>query len=372
MNTNSNLLSAESVRHSRLDRESSTSHSRLRLRESSTPNQPLLFSGSIQNIINSRVIHLLVLIIITVYFSSLQATRYAGELFNLSPGVSNQAMGNTGLTNPAGLSAAWWNPALLAIQQDPGVELSYSQHFEGLLVQNQISVLLGKKARNAIIINHIGIDDIKLTRLENENDPVLSNDNRPIVWKKVANNDLVLLAGFARELKPRLYLGLAPKLVYRSLAENDGYGFGADLGMLWYSPQGLSLAANVRDFFSTQIFWENGTHETVYPALDLETGYRFHPIGKSRPVELFLRSHILSEDREEAASSSFGIFSVDYHAGLGLTVIPQLKVMAGYDIDTITAGLGLALGRIKLDYAYKAAPEDGLGSSQRMSLGFNW
>ncbi|NLH92945.1 MAG: hypothetical protein GX466_01790, partial [Candidatus Cloacimonetes bacterium] len=119
----------------------------------------------------------------------LGATKYAGEIFQLSPGVLNQAMGNTGLTWNGSLSAGWWNPALLATSSQGGAELMRSENFEGLLQQNQFALSLGGKTRSAILVSHIGIDKIKLTRLENEADS-LSNSNRPVVWKTVSNNDV--------------------------------------------------------------------------------------------------------------------------------------------------------------------------------------
>lgn len=301
----------------------------------------------------------------------LSATKYAGEIFQLSPGVANQALGNTGLTNYKSTSGAWWNPALLATMDFQGLELSYSQHFEGLLTQNQISLVFGKKNHNAIIINHLSIDDIKLTRLENENDPVLSNDNRPIVWKTVGNNDLIVHFALSRSLTPNIHLGFAPKVVYRSLAENNGYGFGADLGLLFTGSDALSLGLALRDFFSTQLFWENGTHETVTPSLDAEASYIFFRNNKI-PAQLFVRSQAQFEDREEAATHTLGFMSLDYHAGLKIQVLPSLNLMGGYDVDAFTAGIGLKLNRFALDYAFKYGSEDSLGNTQRLALGVLW
>lgn len=301
----------------------------------------------------------------------LAATPYAGEIFLVSPGVMNQAMGNTGLSYPGSLAAGWWNPALLAFAGNSGAELMRSEHFEGLLQQNQLNLVWGSQTRSSIQINHLAIDKVKLTRLENEAD-TLSNDNRPIIWKTVTNNDLIITGSISRKLSERLAVGLSPKLAYRNLAENAGYGFGADLGMYWHNGGGLSTGVNLRDFFSTQIIWENGTHEIAIPNLDLEAAYEFRPLGRDIPVRLALRTQVFAEDRGSASNISAGPFSADLHAGLLIAPIPSLNVMAGYDADAFTAGLGVRWGALGLDYSFKAKASEGLGSTQRVAANVRW
>ena len=229
----------------------------------------------------------------------------------------------------------------------------------------------GNKTRVSIQVNHLAIDKVKLTRLEDENAP-LSNSNRPMVWKTVSNNDVIISGSFARKLGDKLAIGLSPKLAYRDLAGNSGYGFGADLGLHWAISNCLVAGANLRDFFSTQIIWENGTHEIAIPNLDLEFAYRFNPIGKDIPVRLAVRSQVYAEDRGEASNVSAGPFSADLHAGLLVSPIPTLNVMAGWDVDAFTAGLGVRWGSLGLDYAYKDGAVDALGNTQRLSASYRW
>ncbi len=300
----------------------------------------------------------------------LGATKYAGEIFQLSSGVQNQAMGNTGLTFGNSLAAGWWNPALLAEPGFSGVELMRVEHFEGLMQQNQLGAVFGTKTRTSLQINHLGIDEIKLTQLENPADS-LSNANRPEVWKTVGNHDVIIYGSLARSLRDNLHLGLTPKLAYRSLAENSGFGIGADLGLLWNAGKGFRAAANLRDFFSTQLIWANGTHEIAIPNLDLELGYGFAPF-KEIPVHLALRAQIFAEDRGEASNVAAGPVSADFHAGVLVNPIPALNVMAGWDADCFTAGLGVRYKALGIDFAWRNGSADALGSSQRLSLSYTW
>ncbi len=313
----------------------------------------------------------LIYILLLLLGTSLSATKYAGEIFQISPGVLNQAMGNTGLSYANSLAAGWWNPALMGKAPANGIELMRSEHFEGLLQQNQASLVWGGKARTSFQIVHLGIDRIKLTQLEDPSD-TLSNENRPVVWKTVSNNDLILYGSLARQLGERLHFGISPKLAYRDLAGNSGYGFGADLGLLWDAGRGLITAANLRDFFSTQIIWENGTHEVAVPNLDLELGYQFRPLKKEIPVHVAVRTQVFAENRGDASNFSTGIFSADLHAGLMVQPVPELAVLAGWDVDSFTAGLGIRYRGLGLDYAWRNGSEDALGSSQRIALSYRW
>ncbi|MFO7660000.1 MAG: hypothetical protein R6V77_03720 [Candidatus Cloacimonadaceae bacterium] len=301
----------------------------------------------------------------------LSADKYAGEIFQMSPGVANQAMGNTGYTNAEAISAAWWNPALLALKGDKGIELMHAEQFEGLMQFNHISAILGSEHRLGLVITHIGIDDIAITGLENDSLPP-SATNPPQVLKRVNNNDLMAYFGIATSTRDNLHIGVTPKLAYRSLAEKTGFGFGADLGMLWQMSSKLRLGAVAKDFFTTQIFWENGTNESVYPSAHVELGFETKVSSKAIPVIIRLGAETLTESRKEAATLDAGIFSADFHAGIAVLPIPQIKLMAGYDIDSITAGLGIYLKKLAVEYAIKPGSKDDLGTSQRISAGWRW
>ena len=301
----------------------------------------------------------------------LSADKYAGEIFYLAPGVANQAMGNTGYTNADAVSATWWNPALLSLQGSSGLELMHAEQFEGLMQFNHLSAIWGKQNRMGLVITHIGIDDIGLTRLANDSLPP-SSTNRPSVWKHTNNNDLMAYFGISRSLSDKLHLGITPKLAFRSLAEKTGYGFGADFGMLWQMNQSLRLGVVAKDFFTTNVIWENGTQENILPSLDAELGLRTVVSKKQIPVMVSAAVETQTDGRQEAATFNAGSVSGDLHAGIAVLPIPQLKVMAGYDADNITAGLGIYIKKLYVEYAFKNGSSDELGYSQRIAAGWRW
>lgn len=301
----------------------------------------------------------------------LSADKYAGEIFYMSPGVANQAMGNTGVTNGDALSAAWWNPALLSLPGRKGIELMHAEQFEGLMQFNHIAAILGNQTRMGLVITHVGIDDIGLTRLENDSLPP-SATNQPYVYKKVNNNDLMAYFGISSSINDKLHMGITPKLAYRSLAGKNGYGIGGDWGILWQMNSAWRLGFVARNFLSTKIVWENGTQEDAISSVDTEVGLRTSILKKHIPFSLVLAIETQTDGREEASTIDIGDVSADIHAGMSVQPIPQLKVMAGYDIDSITAGLGIYINKLNIEYAIKQGSQDDLGYSQRISAGWRW
>jgi hypothetical protein len=297
---------------------------------------------------------------------NLSAEKYAGEIFRMGAGVRNFALGNTGLTDYQSPAIAYWNPALLAKseEKDSSFELMHAEEFMGLVTYDTFSAVWGSQTRYALSLSRIGINNIPLTRLPNPDEP-LSNDNRPYEYKKVNNADYLLYFGFYRRIGSYV-IGFTPKLAYRYLAETSGYGFGADVSTFIQPHDNVLLGMKLRDFFSTQIFWNNGTHEIVNPGLDLEMSYYFPtPLigGKSR---LIGGTEVITEGRKEAATHYLGLFSFDYHFGLEIPIPDYVNLYAGYDIENITTGLSVNIAQFQINYAFKHNTE--IDNSHRVSL----
>ncbi len=302
---------------------------------------------------------------------SLHADKYAGEIFKMGAGVNNFAKGSTGITDIQGTSAAYWNAALLNYHHDNSFEVMHAEEFGGIVRYDTFSGILNKTNRIAFVITRIGNTNIPLTRLENDSLPP-SVDNQPVTYKTISNSDYIAYIGFGREINSRLSIGMTPKIAYRSLAEHSGYGFGADLGGYFQISNSWSMGARFADFFSTQVFWQNGTHEVVNPSLDIETQFGMKITKAKIPIKTYLRAEILSEGRKQMATTSFGLFSMDYHAGLEIQPISSIKLLAGYDVGNLTAGMSITYRILSFQYAYKQEPKTDLQSCQRISLGIQF
>jgi hypothetical protein len=310
---------------------------------------------------------IIILLLVATLATTLIADKYAGEIFRMGSGVRNSALGNCGLTDLNSANLAYWNSALLALNPDKKLELMHAEEYSGLLKYDLFSAVLGKKQRFAFTIARIGIDDIPLTKLADENSAVNYN-NRPYEYKSVNNADIVMYFGMARKAG-NYYLGFTPKIAYRNLAEESGFGFGADISTFYQINSKLMLAANLRDFFTTQILWGNGTHEFVNPSLQLEGQYSLLLPLIEKKGKLYLGTDLYAEDRDFASTTSFSLFSLDYHAGLEMNILPNFDLLLGYDINNLTAGLTFGYRRWQFNYAFEQDSE--LENSHRISVGLN-
>lgn len=300
---------------------------------------------------------------------NLSAEKYAGEIFRMGAGVRNFALGNTGLTDYQTASIAYWNPALLArTEGEPAsFELMHAEEFMGLVTYDTFSAVWGQESRYSLVISRIGISNVPLTRLPDPDAPP-SVDNQPYQYKSVTNSDYILYLGFYRRLGSYV-IGFTPKLAYRYLAETSAYGFGADVSTFFDLHENILVGLKLRDFFSTQIFWENGTHEIVRPSLDVEVSYYFPTPLLNERSRLIAGTEIIAEGREEAATNYLGVLSFDYHVGLEIPIPHYVNLYAGYDIRNLTAGLSLNIGQFKINYSFKHDTE--IDNSHRVSLGLS-
>jgi len=305
-------------------------------------------------------------VFILLLLAPLSATKYAGEIFHFGMGVRNLALGSTGLTNLNSHTVAWWNPALLKYKTSNSMEFMHAEEYEGLLQYDTFSSIWGNETKFSIVLSRIGINDVPLTALENDS-LAIGNDNRPYAYEYVNNSDIVAYFGFYQNIGS-FTLGFTPKIAYRSLAKESGWGFGADLTIGSDPSKKLVLAAQLRDFFTTRILWNNGTDEVVVPSSNLEASYGFNFPSTQIPLRFYLRTEILFEGREEAATFSFDPVSLDFHTGLEARLHHNFDLLLGYDIDHLTTGLALKYQQFGLTYCFELETE--LDNSHRIAI--NW
>ena len=305
------------------------------------------------------------LILIIVFVANLSATKYAGEIFRMGAGVRNFALGNIGVSDPNSFGLAYWNSAYLYETTENKFELMHAEEYAGLLKYDTASAIWGKNSKFSLVITRIGIDDIPLTKLNDPNS-VISGSNRPYKYKSVNNSDLVIYFGMARKFG-KYVLGFTPKIAYRNLAEESGFGFGADIST-YFKFKNFNFGLKLRDFFSTQILWTNGTHEIVTPGLDLEANYGFTLPVILRKSRLFLGLENHLEGRDTAAAMAVGPASFDYHLGWEINMHRAVDLYLGYDIEHFTSGLSLNIKSWLINYAFEQNSD--LESSHRISIGY--
>lgn len=300
--------------------------------------------------------------------SNLYADKYAGEIFRIGAGVRNFALGNNGVADFNSTALAYWNPSLLTKSTGSSFELMHSEEFMGIVTYDIFSAVWGGRQRYAVTLSRIGVNDIPLTRLPDPDAPV-SPENKPYKYKTVNNADYIAYFGLYRRFGDYA-VGFTPKVAYRHLAETGGFGFGADISTHFDINEHLLVGINVRDFFTTRIFWENGTHETVKPGVDLGTRISIaNPLLENR-ASLFLGTEIMTEGRDTAAAGSIGFLSFDYQLGIEVPMPDYVTLFAGYDVENFTCGVSVHIAQYLVNYAFKHNAE--LDNSHRISIGLSY
>ncbi|MCL2063278.1 MAG: hypothetical protein FWG98_02765 [Candidatus Cloacimonetes bacterium] len=297
-----------------------------------------------------------------------EMTKYAGEFFKMGAGVRNFSMGRTGLTDSSSPAVAYWNSSLLLIQENRTFELMHSEEFHGLLKYDTISGSFGENHRIGFTLARIGVNDVPLTRLPKPEEPP-GDDNKPYAYKHVNNSEYILYLGFARKLG-NIPLGITPKLFYKDLAGTSAFGFGADIGTHLQANQYFTFGARVRDIIPTQIYWDNGTTEYVYPGLDLETQFHIFMPVIDKPLNIYINGEVNFEGMNRSATVNVGEISLDPHFGAELILHPMVSFFAGYDIENFTTGIGISYNQFLLNYAFEQ--NSGLDNSHRFSIGYRF
>lgn len=297
--------------------------------------------------------------------------KYAGEIYEIPLGVRNIALGGTGLTDVNSYSPAFWNAALLPELTDSKIELMHANEFAGLFKYDSFSFYYHAQNSVAISLTRIAINDIPLTKLEN-NDLPLSNSNRPYAYKHVNNDDYLLNIALGRKLTDKLNIGVTPKLTYRNLADETAWALGADLGILYKINDKFIFASKVTNVVATHILWKDGDYETASPKGEVELRYGFSLFEKRVPINLTLRSEIYMFADQDIGEYDLSFTSISNHYGIEVTPYENISVLAGYDVDSITAGLDLSYRGFSIFYAFKNNSNNDLGNSQKLSMGYRF
>lgn len=309
------------------------------------------------------------------------ARTYAGEFLQLGVGARSLALGGAGVAISQDATAGYWNPAGLGALQYPMAAAMHESRFAGTVQYDYgaVGVPLGPTSTAALSVLHLGISDIKDTRVAlvdfNQNGRL--DQDEYLDYNKVSsfgNFDWVAIASFAKQLDARWSYGANAKLVYRKLdPETSGTGLGFDIAAR-YSDSTLSLGAIAQDITTTLLSYSTGTKELVQPTLKIGGAYLI-PVADSGFYRVLptLDADLRFDSRGSAAEVHAGSVSADLHLGAEVQIGSKVGLRAGFDeMKQWSAGAGIAFGRLHIDYAFLSAPgDDQLGNTHRVSLTFS-
>ncbi|MDA3837681.1 MAG: hypothetical protein PF574_01715 [Candidatus Delongbacteria bacterium] len=297
--------------------------------------------------------------------------KYSGEFISSGTEARSLALGNIVLTSFNSSSASYFNPAYLPLIKNQNIQLSHSERFEGLVRQEFASF---KTEANGHDIGFsfiwMGIDDITLTKLQNE-DSLVSETNRILPDKYVNDNEFALFASLGKKYNDNLFWGVNVKLLYKTFEEESAFGFGTDISALYFAIPNVTLGMKIQDITTSTLFWTTGLTEIVRPSILFNAEY-------NNRIEYFLTDYkiitgtkIRTENYAEHSFASLGVMDFVLSTGLELK-FKKIFIRGGYNTDnTWSAGSGLDYKGITLDYAFKPDFED-LGNTHKVSLAYSW
>ncbi len=280
--------------------------------------------------------------------STLFAAGKSGLSFlKIGAGARAAALGEAFVAVPNASSASlFWNPAGMVWTDKAQAHATYNQWIQD--VDHQLASITWPTKSGAFglstIFTSIGGIERRTTATEQPEG-------------EISANDFTIGLAYARKFD-QYAVGIHVKYLYEKIYLETAYGFAADFG--------VQTALGVPGLFAGLAVQNLGyTTELVNEKIDLPTTIRagaFYRLPKEIGVSRF------------AFTTDFvKIVNQESHLQLGLevTIGPMILAragwMTGYDERTWSAGFGLVLGPVLMDFAFVPFDSD-LGSSQQFSF----
>ncbi len=311
--------------------------------------------------------------------------KFVNEFLNIGVGARNQALFGSVVANVKDGTAAYWNVAgLTGIESNLQLNAMHSRWFGGVANYDYFSIAKKLNASNnsvaALSVIRLGVDNIPNTLN-------LIGPDGSIDFSRVTSfstSDLAGVASYAQKIGDDLSVGGSIKVIRRKIGDFGGaWGVGADLGLRYEMSDNLNFGVSARDITTTvnswtfnlsddvkQVFTATGNDipvsstEIALPRIVVGGAYKIESGDFKILSELDLN---ISTDGTEAALLSSNRFNVDPSFGAEVGYSDRVFVRIGLgNIQSVinpantaankfeiqpNIGLGLNLGRIKIDYA---------------------
>jgi hypothetical protein len=282
-------------------------------------------------------------------FAWSQGSSVSSSQLKLPLSARSAALGEGTVTDPGQLSSWALNPANLYSSAPMALMITHSQWIQGIQTE-------GMGARIPLFGGAFGVG-------------VWSNSVPGIEIRDVPGPAIgtfsarfsVFQAGYADDVTNDFTLGASVKYIYEKLYVNEATGYGFDIGMLYRTPlSGLNAGFAVTNLGSLRQLQDERS--------DLPTFVR-------PGVSYYFQE----QDFEFMAAGAWSanVHSPESHLQLSLesTYHQQISLsfgyQTGYETRALSAGIGIRINPIQLDYAFVPFSL-GLGDSHLFSLGFQF
>ncbi|HRO08776.1 MAG TPA: PorV/PorQ family protein [Saprospiraceae bacterium] len=351
---------------------------------------------------------ILITFCIGCFFSS-NAQKFVNEFLNIGVGARAHGMSGSVTASVDDGTAGYWNPSgLIHVKSDLQINAMHANWFGGIANYDYVSIVKKMSGEQnhvaAFSFIRLGVDNIPNTLS-------LIGPDGTIDYDRVTNFSAADFAGifsYARAvgMNQKLSLGGSVKVIHRSIGSfGKAWGFGADLSVLYKVTPSLTLGVAGKDITTTFNAWSFNltddekkvfqstdndipvsSTELTLPRLVLGIAYKIHNGNFSYLGELDAN---ISTYGYKAAVISTNRFNIDPSFGLEIGYANKVFVRGGVGnlqsvinpVNTAqrkfelqpNVGLGLKLGRLKVDYALaNVGSVSGVLVSHIFSLGLDF
>ena len=281
-------------------------------------------------------------------------------------------MGGAVVAGPFDGTTPYWNPAGMNRLDGRLITAMHAETFGSLLNQDFVAYVDARPREHSVIksfgfyLYYLGGGGIKITQL--------NEFERPYVVREESHGDYLLSASVAGKLCNKIDFGLTAKIIYRDLGTETGKGLTLDAGLLYpvrsFATIGLMVSDITTGFirYSGETFDDGSNTESIYPTVKpgLTLEHRWHDFTGRMAVS----GDIKFEDIKSAAQYWSGPISVDTHYGWEIGYREMVFGRFGFDIGRFTAGGGVDVKRITVDFAYLHHSD--LDETFRVSAGYRF
>jgi len=314
----------------------------------------------------------------SVHLFAVTAAKYAGEFMSTGVGARALGMGGAYVAGSGDATYAYWNPAGLSTINYPELAAMHSERFAGVVNYDYVSFALPFRKTEGLAISAIrlGVDDIPISaipRPDLRQDTTFIDDtgnlrvNRPYIDHYVSDAEYAFYLSYGRQYRQTFAFGANAKFVHKGVGDNSAWGIGFDLGVLWKPWRQLRVGANLQDGTTTLLAWDTGRTELITPTLKTGIAYPFLLKFMNSRLLIAADADVRFEGRDYAAQFNIGPISSDFRLGAELNFRNFAALRIGRDdLGFFTAGAGIVLPRLNLDYAFMNHTD--LKETHRVSL----
>jgi hypothetical protein len=282
-----------------------------------------------------------------------QSTNYAAEVLTKGAGARPLAMGGAFAASANDATAAYWNPAGLALIDDIEITTMHAAEND-LQSYDFVNLAFNTKSAGSYAISYmrLGVDGIQIT----------GNDATVLGTATYADQAGFFSGGW--KLGKQFALGATLKLLKTDAYTASAFGIGGDLGLLFKPVKELTFGLTARDFTGgSYIMWQGtptNPTQVLQPSLTLGVAYS-QEIGKSKN-QGDARVPVSTITAEFDADTLYAGESLNnYHFGLEYWYRQFVAIRGGFetkgfqfDNDSFTPSVGVGLWAylFEVDYAY--------------------